>query len=383
MENVSTRRREKINSDEEERLRLGYDIRTGFRFANKDGQPLCRLATVKKGQDELAKITYGHAATLFRVNLGWSRRKDKSQYGYILDLERGYWAKNEQMPEDNLEDPMSQRVQKVIPYVEDRKNCLLLEWSSGLQAEQITSLQFALKNAIQIIYQLEDNELAVEPLPDRDHFQKILIYESAEGGAGVLRRLLDDSQALSNVAREALKLCHFDPDSGDDLKRALGAKDDCEAACYDCLMSYGNQRDHRLLDRKVIREILINLTGGTVVASPTPLPRAEHFKRLMNLCGSSLEKKWLQFVEDHNLHLPSHGQKLISVCQTKPDFYYEGHFLAIYVDGPIHKFPDRHRRDEQQVDCLENNGYQVIRFTNEENWPDKFKAHRGIFGDYS
>jgi len=383
MENVSTRRREKINSDEEERLRLGYDIRTGFRFATKDGQPLYRPATIKKGQDELAKITYGHAATLFRVNLGGSRRKDKKQYGYILDLERGYWAKNEQSPEDDLDDPMSKKLQRVVPYVEDHKNCLLLEWGSALQPEQITSLQYALKNAIQIIYQLEDNELAAEPLPDRDHFQKILIYESAEGGAGVLRQLIDDPQAISQVAKEALRLCHFDSNSGDDLKRALGAKDDCEAACYNCLMSYGNQRDHRLLDRKIIREILMNLTGATIAASPTRLPRAEHFKRLMNLCGSSLEKKWLQFVEDHNLHLPSHGQKLIPVCQTKPDFYYEGDFLAIYVDGPIHKFPDRHKRDKQQVDCLENNGYQVLRFTNEENWPDKFKAHRGIFGDYS
>ncbi len=383
MENVSTKRREKINSDEEERLRLGYDIRTGFRFAKKDGNPLYRPATINKGDDELAKVTYGHAATLFRVNLGWSRRKDKNQRGYILDLERGYWAKNEQMPEDNLDDPMSQRVQRVIPYVEDRKNCLLLEWSSGLQPEQITSLQFALKNAIQIIYQLEDNELAVEPLPDRDHFQKILIYESTEGGAGVLRRLIDDSQAISNVAREALRLCHFDPDSGEDQKRAPQAKDDCEAACYDCLMSYGNQRDHRLLDRKVIRDILMDLTNSTVIASPIQLPRAEHFKRLMNLCGSELEKKWLQLLEDHNLHLPSHAQKLIPECQTRPDFYYKDHFLTIYVDGPVHKFPDRHDRDKQQMDCLENNGYQVLRFTTEENWAEKFKAHRGIFGDCS
>lgn len=380
MENVSTRRREKISSDEEERLRLGYDIRTGFRFARKDGEPLYRLGAVRKGDEELAKMTYGHTATLYRVNLGWSRRKDKGQCGYILDLERGYWAKNEQMPEDDVDDPMSQRVQRVIPYVEDHKNCLLMEWSSGLRPEQITSLQFALKNAIQILYQLEDNELAVEPLPDRDHFQKILIYESAEGGAGVLRRLLDDAQALSRVAQEALRLCHFDPDSGEDLRRAPGAKEDCEAACYDCLMSYANQRDHRLLDRQVIREILLDLTQATVVASPTRLPRAEHFKRLMNLCGSSLEKKWLQYVEDHNLHLPSHGQRLITECQTRPDFYYEDHFLAIYVDGPIHKFPDRHERDQRQMECLENHGYQVVRFGDDDDWGETFKQHRGVFG---
>ena len=150
-------------------------------------------------------------------------------------------------------------------------------------------------------------------------------------------------------------------------------------------MSYGNQRDHRLLDRKVIRDVLMDLSGATVIASPIRFPRAEHFKRLMNLCGSGLEKKWLQFLEDHNLHLPTHAQKLIAECQTRPDFCYENpaFSIVIYVDGPVHKFPDRHERDKQQMDCLENKGYQVLRFTAEENWTDKFKAHPGIFGDYS
>lgn len=383
MENVSTRRREKINSDEEERLRMGYDIRTGFRYAQKDGTQLCRKAQIKKNGTALAQLTYGHAATLYRINMGWSRRRDKNQCGYILDLERGYWAKNDQMPEDNLDDPMSQKLQRVIPYVEDRKNCLLLEWENKLSPEQITSLQFAIKNAIQILYQLEDDELAVEPLPDRDHFEKILIYEAAEGGAGVLRRLIEDPEAISYVAKEALRLCHYDPDTGNDIQRAPGAKEDCEAACYDCLMSYGNQRYHRMLDRKIIRDLLLDLVSARLELSPTSLPRAEHLKRLMNVCGSDLERQWLQFLEDHNLNLPSEGQKHIRECQTKPDFYYKDHFLTVYIDGPIHQFPDRHKRDLQQMECLENSGYQVLRFTHQDDWTTIVKRHQGIFGSIS
>ena len=80
--------------------------------------------------------------------------------------------------------------------------------------EVMASLQAALKNAIQVTYQLEDNELAAEPLPNRDERKLLLLYEAAEGGAGVLRRLLDDANALRDVAREALRLCHFDPDTG-------------------------------------------------------------------------------------------------------------------------------------------------------------------------
>src|SRR5690606_37131883 len=46
LQNVMTRRQDRINSDEEERLRLGYEIRTGVRFSEKDGQVSIQTATV-------------------------------------------------------------------------------------------------------------------------------------------------------------------------------------------------------------------------------------------------------------------------------------------------------------------------------------------------
>src|SRR5690606_20239452 len=161
------------------------------------------------------------------------------------------WARNEQAIEEDPEDPMSAKKERVIPFVEDRRNCLLIEPEAALPLEVMASLQPALKSAIQVLYQLEDNELAAEPLPTADERRVILLCESAEGGAGVLRQLVSSPGALAEVAREALRICHFDPETGEDLGGRPGAKEPCEAACYDCLMSYYNQMDHRLLDRKL------------------------------------------------------------------------------------------------------------------------------------
>jgi len=255
-----------------------------------------------------------------------------------------------------------------------------LEPAGEIGQSIVASLQAALKNAIRVQYQLEDNELAVEPLPDPDNRRMILFYESAEGGAGVLRRLVDEPQALSSVAKEALRICHFDPETGEDSRRAPAATEDCEAACYDCLMSYSNQRDHRLLDRQSIREILLSLSSAKVHASPTILPRAEQLQRLKNLSQSTLERKWLDYLEQRNLNLPSEGHVFIEACKTRPDFVYKKHSVVVYIDGPVHDYSDREERDNKQTECMEDLGYTVIRFGHEDDWTDIISKYPSIFG---
>ncbi len=380
MENVTTRRRDRINSDEEERLRWGYEIKTVVRFAERAGQPSYMNARLILGDNALATLTYGDTATLWRINLGWSRRRDKEQTGFVLDLERGYWAKNE-MAVDDTEERLSQRTARVIPYVADSKNCLLFKPEIQLEENQMASLQAALKTAIQIRYQLEDNELAAEPLPDRDNRRVILFYEAAEGGAGVLRRLLEDPGAMAAVAVEALQLCHFDPATGEDLRRSPGMKEDCEAACYSCLLNYGNQRDHALLDRQSIRALLLDLARCTTETSPTTLSRAEHLAALKRQAGSGLEIKWLDFLKQHHLKLPNQAQILVEACRTRPDFLYEGDtYAAIYIDGPHHDYPERQGRDQEQTECMMDKGYEVIRFGYEDNWAGIIEQYSYIFG---
>jgi ATP-dependent helicase YprA (DUF1998 family)/very-short-patch-repair endonuclease len=381
LQTVMTRRRDRINADEEERMRLGYEIRTGVRFSERDGQRDVRTAVVQDNELALARLTYAQTAILWRINLGWARRKQKQQYGFVLDIEGGYWGRNEQN-EDDPEDPMSARTRRVIPYVEDSRNCLLLEPLIGLEVEEMASLQAALKRAIQAVYQLEDNELTAEPLPDFKNRRILMFYEAAEGGAGVLRRMVDDPGALRVVARKALEICHFDPDTGEDLRRAPRAREDCEAACYDCLLSYGNQREHPILDRQRIRELLLAFANATVETSPTEAPRDGHLETLLRGCESDLEREWLTKVHDSGLRLPDKGQAFIKECMTRPDFVYTsgGVYAAIYVDGSYHDAAQRKERDSQQQGCMEDYGYQVIRFNYRDDWGAIFSQHWHIFG---
>jgi very-short-patch-repair endonuclease len=165
-----------------------------------------------------------------------------------------------------------------------------------------------------------------------------------------------------------------------DLRRAPNAREDCEAACYDCLMSYGNQGDHEILDRTLVRDVLAQFASATVRAAPGAVPRADHLQRLLNLTDSELERKWLRYLEANNLRLPSSAQTLVESCKTRPDFLYEEDRIAIYVDGPVHDFPERSKRDRQQEEAMLDAGWQVIRFSHHDDWPTKFAQYPSIFG---
>ncbi|MCO5166641.1 MAG: DEAD/DEAH box helicase [Planctomycetes bacterium] len=384
MQNVSTRRRERINSDEEERLRLGYEVRTGVRFAERDGFVHVRTAQLRGADGELlAKLHYGHAATIWRMNLGERRRKKRERRGYVLDLERGWWVPDadEEEPDERSEvarseEQPSKRVERVIPYVEDRRNCLLLEPTDPLPIEVMASLQAALKGALQVYFQLEDNELATEPLPDDTSRRQILMYEASEGGAGALRRLVDprEHRTLPEIARLALELCHYDPETLEDRGQADGARERCEAACYDCLLSYYNQRDHRVLDRAKVKEVLDAWRQGDVVldarqrpAVPPPAPDAPPPPAP---AAAGPLGRWLDALQRLGLRRPERTEATLEGVAV--DAYYPGAATAVVVGRAL---------DPDDVTTLEDAGIGVVSFgPDDRDWPGVFGRYPGVFG---
>jgi len=384
MQNVSTRRRERINSDEEERLRLGYEVRTGIRFAERDGFVHQRTAQLRAADGEpLAVLHYGHAATIWRMNLGERRRKKRERRGYVLDLERGWWVpdSDEEEPDERTElarseEQPSKRVERVIPYVEDRRNCLLIEPVDTLPLEVMASLQAALKAALQVYFQLEDNELATEPLPDDANRRQLLLYEASEGGAGALRRLVDprEHRTLPEIARLALDLCHYDPATLEDRGHGEGARERCEAACYDCLLSYYNQRDHRVLDRAKVKDLLDEWRRGDVAidarqrAVAPPPPPADDPPPSPRAAGRL--GHWLDTIQRLGLRRPDRTQTTLSDIAV--DAYYPTAATAVVVGRAL---------DPDAVTTLEDAGIGVVTFgADEGQWPDLFGRYPGVFG---
>jgi ATP-dependent helicase YprA (DUF1998 family)/very-short-patch-repair endonuclease len=375
LQNVSLKIAQRITCDEEERQRFGYRMASSYRFPDVGGRLDRKDAEVFVGDTLAMKLSYGDATDLYRINLGWAHQRGGQPPGFILDLERGYWSSNPADDQDDADAPAQGRLQRVVPYVKDTKNALVMRVEPTRSGPEMAGLQAAFKEAIQKQFQLEPRELSGEPMPAAQHRREILFYEASEGGAGVLRQIVEDPSALPILARRALEICHFDPgtlrDNGLDI---------CGKACYECLLDYGNQPDHKDLDRYLIRDLLADLSRSVCRPAGGMGSRAERMAALRKRCDSQLEERWLDLVDKRVMHLPSDAQHLIEACATRPDFYYSEHNAAVYIDGPPHDEPNQIREDEAITQRLMEMGYIVIRFHHRANWDEIVYKHPDIFG---
>lgn len=275
LQQVITRPRRRISADEEERNRVGYELRTTYRFPPRHGVsgpvPGRLDATVTDaGGDDLAEVCFGEAAEIRVVNLGRAGRANKDVLGFNLDLIKGRWLPDKdetQTDADGYEATLAdvKTKDRVLPYVEDRRNIAILRWADPVDPRTAVTLQYALERGIETTFQLEDSELSSELLPDPDDRGRVLLIEAAEGGAGVLRRLQGEPDALATAATEALRLMHIDPTTGaEDV-------DSCVRGCYRCLLTYSNQLDHESIDRRLAIPILRRLATATTTPLAAPV----------------------------------------------------------------------------------------------------------------
>jgi len=259
IENVGTRQVERITANDEERRRQGYELQTTFSFHDASG---IKSRVLEDAVGEIVSADFAPAALVRRINRGLRRRKDESKIGFLIDPKSGYWVSSNRSEDEDEPSPTKLR-QPITPVVEDHKNTLLLRFPSKWLSEigdnavsVVATIQHALARGVEAVYQLEEGEILVEPTPSRKERRALLFYEAAEGGAGALSRLAEEKSAFRTVARKALEIMHYDPASLEDaavngtaaLVNIVDAR--CVAGCYRCLLSYFNQPDHELIDRR-------------------------------------------------------------------------------------------------------------------------------------
>ena len=376
LQNVSLKLAQRITCDEEERQRFGYKLVMSYRFPEIGGNKQDRKdAEVFCNGTLIMRLSYGDATDLYRINLGWANQRGTQPPGFPLDLETGSWKTRHPDDDDDEEAATQGRLQRVVPYVRDAKNALVLRFELPRSGPEMAGLQAALKQAIQRYFQLEPRELSCEPMPSPQDRREILFYEASEGGAGILRQLVEDPAILPVLARRALEICHFDPDSLVDYGASR-----CGKACYECLLDYGNQPDHKDLDRLLIRNLLSELSHAECRPAGGAGSRAERMAALRKRCDSQLEKRWLDILDQLMLRPPSDAQFKIPGYFTQPDFFYREHNAAIYIDGPPHDEPDKVREDDGTTKALIEMGYIVIRFHHRADWLEIFHRHPDVFG---
>lgn len=383
MQTVFTRRRERISSDEEERRRAGFELHTSYRFS-QHGPRTGRLdakVQSKGATDTLAELSYGDTATVRVTNVGRRRRKHPNDLGYWLDTVKGEWlsekdAADSTPQDDALEDAAdAPSKSKVIPYVEDTRNILVFRLARPVSDETAISLRYALERGIEAQFQLEDSELFSEALPDPENRARMLFTESAEGGAGVLRRLHSEPGALAAAARKALDIAHFRPD-GTDIGSAEGARERCEKACYDCLLSYSNQTDHLMIDRHVVRDLLLALVDGAA-APESETASADRLAQIRAQLESQMEQDFLDLLVKHDFALPDGVRESIGAGGIRPDFVYrsEGAGLAVFLDEQTPA--DVAEVEEQLMDI----GWSALRLSAGEDWEAALRKHAYAFGE--
>lgn len=407
IENVETVPQERISVNDEERQRQGYELQTTYRFMPGPGGREERLdsVAVHNGTD-IARLTYSPSAKIWRINKGWRRRRNKRQLGFYINPLNGRWSR-EDSPEDGEEDgpdsgsgvrPQREPNQRIVPFVEDHRNILILSPAGSLSDGAMATIQAALKRGIVQAFQIEESELVVEPLPDSSDRKSLLFYEAAEGGAGVLSRLALGDDELAVVARAALRLIHYDVErlagaySPGELDAVEMLREDgtrlCEAGCYQCLLSYYNQPDHELINRRNPQALafLVQLAQAEVkpVAScrldsgSPPASGGASSGDTSSLTGESAatgageagRAAWLAAARAAGCRLPD------AIGQTLPD----GLGVADAVYRTVRTLVFLRPPSKEVLQFAADKGFSVVEFPSEESrWPEVFRAHSAVF----
>jgi len=216
-------------------------------------------------------------------------------------------------------------------YAAAEHDALLVE-VEGLSESEAEMVRVTLRNtllqAMALTLRQGPQELRAFDLPTADKTKAMfLVFEGTSGSAGALQRVVEGDM-FNQVALRALEVLHYS-ELGEDLNPA------CASACYECLLDYFNQREHRYLDRNQIKNILLWLKDAT--AQPADLDQWQEWLDSCSGTGAANEQKFLTMLRDQGLPLPSRAHYALPESGSRvAEIDFQVGRVHVLVDGSVH-----------------------------------------------
>lgn len=350
---MRARKRNRITADEEERLKGGYKIIHSYRPSAKAEN----ISVVSKGEN-ISHISFERSGEMNHLNLGQMSNYNDGEIGFMLDTVNLSWVPTYRVDDYIQEKGLSanQLSRNVSLLTESRNDIISLQVSEPLSGDHeafAKTLLNAFVQSICTVMNLDDSEISGFYQPITGQNGKLIIFETSEGGTGTLSSVVSDQELLRRIALKSLELLHFD-ENGEDLPGA------CSSACYNCVCNFYNQRDHRLFDRALVKDFLLEL--ATLESLEGAVDQNVLFDEYMNRAASTLEKTVLRLLNDQGVRMPNELHKIISKDGepiAEADLYYEPK-IAVFIDGPDHDKDYVQEDDRVKRTKLKKLGYQVI-----------------------
>ena len=356
------RRRGRISSDAEERLRRGYEIVTSYQMPHS-----ARSGDLVVDDEVCGQTRYGHLGRILVTNRGF-RGQGRESDGFRLCQACWRWILSDDEEQNHISEDtpggscfaggtVDDIVNNVVLFVQGYHDMVALDIEPPADTEAdsyMKTLAHALGVGFQIAFSSDQAEIDHEVYTAADSGRsRIVFFEREEGGVGLLHHLTSPD-AWQRVAVRALELLHVDPATGAETPGA------CNQACYDCLLSFFNQRDHQQLNRHLVIDWLSTLaTGDVVLDLADPYKAWEEF--LQNAVGS--EPEIIESLRRSSFPLPS-GQHQV-ICETdgtpiaEADLIWNGK-IACFIDGAPHHLEQIKRDDDKKRRRLKALGYKVV-----------------------